>query len=53
MFSCSGIVVIHSPFEGFRNIPFSAASQVLYSLKFCNNDKLEVDLVVHKDGSNV
>ncbi|RDX98536.1 hypothetical protein CR513_18524, partial [Mucuna pruriens] len=52
IFSCSGIVVIHSPFEGFKNIPFSAASQMSYSLKFCNSDKLKLDQVVHKEGSN-
>lgn len=53
IFSCSGIVVIHSPFEGFKNIPFSAASHMSYSLKFCNSNMLKVYQVVHKEGSNV
>ena len=53
IFSCSGIVVIHSPLEGFKNIPFSAASQMSYSLKFCYSDKLKLDQVVHKEESDV
>lgn len=51
--SSSGIVVIHSPFKGFKNIPFSAASHTSNSLKFCNNNELKLDRVVHKEGTNV
>lgn len=37
MFRCSGIVVIHTPFVDRKNIPFSAANHMLYSLKFCKS----------------
>lgn len=39
MFRCSGMVVIHSPLVRRRNIPFSAASHMLYSPKFWAEQK--------------
>lgn len=45
IFRCSGIVVIHSPFEGCKNIPFSAANHMSYSLKFCYRKYVKSGLI--------